>query len=158
MKNAMLSLIAIFVLAACSSAPPAKTGPHYMVGSNIDLAALVKPKVTSSGGGSKVYETKSYISPISEPDICFTSPEGFPDCTPSFNNAPGSETTTRYYVDPKGIVTEVYEFSVPIAAGGSSPPRSTTNDIKDEERYPKPKLTSEQKKSINDFYKNVHKQ
>lgn len=158
MKCLILTFLVLTAVSACSSTTPITSVnlTHFMVGSPIDSATLVKPKVTSFEDGRKVYETKSYIAPISEPDTCFPSSDGFDNCTPSFG-IPGSETTTRYYVDPKGIVTEVYVFSIPIAAGGSRS-RSTADDIKDEERYPKPELTAEQKKSIEDFYKNVHKQ
>ena len=152
-KNALLSLVAITTIASCASGPPTRN----VIGLPINkvISSKHSPNVALLDGGAKQYTVENRIEPYPSADSCTPAVKAGdpPDCVPGIG-MDGSDTTTIYTVDAKGIITDVTQSSEFIPYSGPSPGWSA---VKPEEP-PAPEYTPEQDESINDFFNSVHKQ
>lgn len=111
MKNALLSLVAILILASCSSTPPMES----YIGKPIDkvITAKNKAEVSHLYGGIKKYDIKQRTAyfPALESCLPVTKAGEAPICTPGFET-PATETTTSYFVNEKGIITNITKNTI----------------------------------------------
>ena len=152
-KNVLLSLVAITTIASCSSGPPIKNVIGLPINKVISSKHL--PHMTLLDGGAKQYTVERRVEPSPGMDSCIPAEKaGDPEtCVPGIG-MDGSDTTTTYTVDAKGIITDVTQSSEWIPYTGISPGWSA---VKPEEP-PAPEYTPEQDESIKDFFNSVHKQ
>ena len=153
LKNALLSLLSITVLSSCSSGPPTRNVIGLPINKVISSKHL--PEITLLDGGAKQYTVEQRVEPTQGMDSCTLAIKAGdpPDCV-TISGMDGSETTTIYTVDAKGIITDVTQSSEFIPDSGI---KYGWKAVKPEEP-PLPKYTPEQDEAIKDFFKSVHKQ